>query len=176
MVSRAPPRGRRDGLENIGVRAAAADVAAHPFTHFLLRPSRRGGEVGGGMAGYARLDFLQHCRRRADLAWRAIATLVTVAFDEGSLQRMELPGRAEPFDRGDGRPGLHDCEREAGVDPPSADEDGARAALAMIAPLLASGQVKMLAQRVEQRGPRIDFKFVEVAVHLEGNLDQFSRW
>ena len=45
-----------------------------------------------------------------------------------------------------------DCEGEAGVGAAAVEEDGAGAALAVIAPFLAAGEVEVLAQEVEEGG------------------------
>ena len=50
---------------------------------------------------------------------------------------------------------MADGEREAGIDAPAVDQDGAGAALAAVAALLGAGQVEALAQEVEQRDARI---------------------
>lgn len=49
---------------------------------------------------------------------------------------MQILRRAQPLDGRDLRALLHRGEGEAGVDPPTADEDGAGAALTVIATLL----------------------------------------
>ena len=48
-----------------------------------------------------------------------------------------------------------DGEREAGVDPPAVDEDGAGAALAAVAALLGAGERQAVAQQVEEGHPRV---------------------
>ncbi len=45
----------------------------------------------------------------------------------------------------------------------------AGAALAVVAALLGAGQVQVLAQRVEQRGARVELERVRVAVDLQGD-------
>ena len=53
---------------------------------------------------------------------------------------------------------------------PSVDQHDARAALAVIAALLRSGQAEPLAEQVEQRRPRIDGPPVQDAVDVDGDL------
>ncbi len=55
-------------------------------------------------------------------------------------------------------------ERQAGQHPPAADQHGAGAALTMIAALLRPREIEMLAQRVEQRGARIDVQMIGAVV------------
>ena len=57
---------------------------------------------------------------------------------------------------------VHDGERQAGIDPPPVDDHRAGAALAVVAALLGAGQVQMLAQRVEQRGARVELELVRL--------------
>jgi hypothetical protein len=75
-----------DGGDNVGVGAAAADVAAHEFAD-LVRSFR--------------LALGDQPGRRADLPRRAIPALESVVVDERLLQRMQRAVDSEPFDRGD---------------------------------------------------------------------------
>ena len=50
---------------------------------------------------------------------------------------------------------MTDREGEAGIDPPSVDDDRTGAALAAVAALLGSGQIEMFAKKVEQGDPRV---------------------
>ena len=51
--------------------------------------------------------------RRADLPGRAVAALVAVVLDEGGLHRVQVVGRAQPFDGGDAVALVHHRERQA---------------------------------------------------------------
>jgi hypothetical protein len=73
--------------------------------------------------------------------------------DEGLLQRMQLACLRQAFDGRDLRAVLHHRQGQARIDAPAVEEDGAGAALAVIAALLRPGEVEMKPQRVEQRGP-----------------------
>ena len=50
------------------------------------------------------------------------------------------------------------------------DDHRAGAALAVIAALLGAGEMQVIAQRVEQRGARVELERVRFAVHLEREL------
>ena len=63
---------------------------------------------------------------------------------------------------------VHHRERQAGVDPPAVDDHRAGAALAVVAALLGAGEMQMLAQRVEQRGARVELELPGLAIHLKG--------
>src|SRR3978361_245043 len=120
------------------------------------------------MAGNPRLDLVEHRNGRTDLARRAIAALVSVVLDEGRLHRAQLVGRSEPLDRRDTVAVMHDRECQAGVDPSPVDDDGAGAALAVIAALLRTSKMQMFAQCIEQRGPRVQLQFMRLAVDAKG--------
>ena len=64
------------------------------------------------------------------------------------------PSRRQALDGGDFGAVLHHRERQAGIDPPPVHQHRAGAALAVVAALLGSGQIEMVAQRVEQGRPR----------------------
>jgi hypothetical protein len=64
---------------------------------------------------------------------------------------------------------MHDGQRQAAVDPLALNKDRASAALAVIAPLLRTCELQMLAQGVQQCGARIQLKLNAIAVH--GELD-----
>jgi hypothetical protein len=69
---------------------------------------------------------------------------------------------------------VHDGQRQARIDPPSADDHRARAALAVIAALLGAGQMQVLAQCIEQRGARVEIDVASVAIHREGEHQSSS--
>src|SRR5207244_8421356 len=71
---------------------------------------------------------------------------------------------------------LHNGECETGIDPPPVQQHGARAALAMIAALLRAGQVEMVAQRIEQGGPRREFELRLDAVDDQRYWNLVWRW
>ena len=132
-----------DRRDDVGIGAAAADVAAHQLADLV-----------GGL----RLAFGDQAGGRADLARRAVAALEGVVVDEGLLQRMQRAVRRQAFDGGDLRAVLHHRQREAGIDAPAVDQHRAGAALAVVAALLGAGEVEMVAQRVEQGRPRRDLE------------------
>ena len=67
---------------------------------------------------------------------------------------------------------MREREAEAGINPPAIHQNGARAALAVIATFFRTGEMQMLAQRVEQRHARIEFERVILAVDFEMNVEQ----
>ena len=71
-------------------------------------------------------------------------------------------------------PFVHDGQREARVDPAAIDEDGARAALAVIAAFLAAGELQVFAQRVEQRHARVELEGLLRAVDLKIDAEQIG--
>src|SRR5262245_60768104 len=136
--SRPSPAGRR---HDVGIGAAAAEVAAHQLADFVAGPG---------------LPLRDQAGRRADLSRRAIAALEGVVLDEGVLQGVQGAILGQPLDGRDMRAILHDGKRQAGIDAPAVDQDGASSALAMVAALLGTGQVEAVAQGVEQGRPGRD--------------------
>src|SRR6188472_1489950 len=67
---------------------------------------------------------------------------------------MQLAVRGQAFNGRDLGAVLHDGKRQARDNSPPVDENGARAALAMVAAFLGSGEIEIFAKCVEQSGPR----------------------
>ena len=76
-------------------------------------------------------------------------------FDKSLLHRMQLAGLAQAFDGRDLVALVHDGEAEAAIHAAAVDVDRAGAALAVVAALLGAGELKAIAQGVEERGPRV---------------------
>jgi hypothetical protein len=72
------------------------------------------------------------------------------------LHRVKLFWCTETLDRGDLIAVVHHGQAQAGVDAPAVDMDRARPALTVVAALLGSGQVKVLAQGVQERRAGIE--------------------
>src|SRR6476469_2188381 len=96
--------GFADGGDDVGVGAAAADVAAHP---------------GADLFVALRVPFAEQRHGRADLSRRAVAALEAVVADERGLYRVKVLAVREPFDGDDLLPAVHHGEGEAGVDAPA---------------------------------------------------------
>jgi len=110
-----------DGHDDVGVRPAAADVAAHALANL-----RRGSGV----------MFIEQRDRGHDLTWSAVTTLESVLLDVRGLDPVKPILVRQAFDCYDLFPLLHDCEGEAGVDSPPVNQDGAGPTLAAVAALL----------------------------------------
>src|SRR4051794_9269943 len=149
-----------DRRYDVGIGAAAADVAAHELANLI---------------GARRPALGDQACRRADLSRRAIAALERVMIDEGLLQRMQRALRRQPFDGGHAGAVLHHGEGEAGNDPASVHQHRTRTALAVIAALLGAGEVEVIAQRVEQAGPRRDLELRRDAVDDQRQRDRVRR-
>ena len=76
----------------------------------------------------------------------------------------------QPLDGDDLGVLMRDGEGEAAIDAPPVEQDGAGAALPMVAALLGAGDSEPLAQRVQQRRAGIDGQPMRCPVHLQGNL------
>src|SRR5829696_4705480 len=91
-----------------------------------------------------------------DLPRGAVAALEGVALDESRLQRMERVALSEALNRRDLAAFDEGGEREAGLHALAVHQHRASATLAETAALLRAGQMKVLAQSVEQRGAWIE--------------------
>ena len=87
---------------------------------------------------------------------RAVATLKTFVTYECRLQRMQLVTFCQTFNRCDFAVVVDHRERETRVDTSAVDDDGAGAALAVIAALLRPGKIELFTQKIEQGSTRIE--------------------
>src|SRR5437667_8716145 len=84
-----------DRGDDVDVRAAAADVAAHALANLILGEHDRAAcsHVRRRRAGGAGSRLIERRDRRADLSWRAVSALERVAREKGCLDWMRR-GRA----------------------------------------------------------------------------------
>ena len=164
MVALACPRlvqaahalgGQCNGLDDLGVAGAAADVAGDGLDD--LRARRR------GIAGQQRMRGEDHRRR-------AIAALHAVGLAERVLNGRELARpRRHALDGGDGiAVGLH-REHQARAHRRAVDEHGAGTADAVLAAGMRAGEQQPFAQAVEQARARLDLDRVRLSIHAEFN-------
>ncbi len=73
----------------------------------------------------------------------------------------------QPLDGSDVGAVLHDGKGETGIDAAAVQQHRAGAALAVVAAFLGPGQAQMVAQEVEQAGPRRDRQLALHTVHME---------
>src|SRR5215469_2167387 len=166
-----------DGCDDVGVRSAAADVAAHAFANLVV------GELGvRGLSGFKGdgaesvvFVLFEQGDSRTYLPGGAVAALETVVFQEGGLDGVESVALCEAFDGGDFGSIGGDCEGEAGVDAAPVEQDGAGSALAVVAALLAAGEFEVLAQGVEEGSAGVEGEGVGYAVDLEGQSRSMGR-
>jgi hypothetical protein len=151
-----PPHRLLDGGHNVGVSAAATDVAAHELAD-LIRSFR--------------LALRDQTGRRADLPRRAVPALESVVVDERLLQRMQRAVDSEAFNRGDLGTVVHHRKCQAGIDAPSVNEHRAGATLSLIAALFRSGQLQVLAHEIEDRRARIEREGMRGSVDLQAHRD-----
>ena len=99
-----------------------------------------------------------------DLAWRAVTALKRILVEECLLNRVQgVIVARQALNSHDGL--AHGCQqREAGQHLAAAELHGAGTALAVVAALLGTGQLQVLAQGIEQRRPRIQFHLVSDTV------------
>jgi len=166
-ADRAAMRGLH-GRDDIHVRTAATDVAAHALADFFIRQLRRtASHVCGDRAGRAGVEFREQGRRRTDLPRRTVTALERILFDECALHWVQRAVARESFDRRDRFAFVHHGEREARVDAASIGEHRAGAALSAIAAFLRAREAGVFAQRVEQRHARLELQRVVASVDVE---------
>src|SRR4051795_4916794 len=91
-----------------------------------------------------------------DLAGSAIAALESITLYERRLQRMELIALGQALDGGDLATFHQSGERQTGLYPLTVHQDRAGATLTEPAAFFRAGELQVLAQCIEQCGPRIE--------------------
>src|ERR1700758_3937502 len=102
---------------DVGIGAAAADVATHALTD--------------GVIIFAARLFQQRYRRH-DLAGGAVAALESIVFQKRSLHGMQFAVGGQAFNSGDAIALVHDGEGEAGIYAAAIDVHGAGTALTVV--------------------------------------------
>src|SRR3712207_6316263 len=88
-----------DRGDDARVRAAAADVAAHPLADLVVREARgRRRHVVRDVARVAAACLLEETNGRADLTGCTVAALEGVVLDERRLHGVQLVASREPLD------------------------------------------------------------------------------
>src|SRR5919197_2057209 len=141
-----PHRRLADGLDDVLVAGAAADVALEPAPDLGLgQPvAVRADELGAGH---------DHPRR-------AEAALECVALPEGLLERMELAALRETLDRRDLAAVSLDREHGARLHRAPVEVDRAGAAERRVAADLRPGQPEVVAEEVDEHSPGLDLRLV----------------
>src|SRR6185437_5094375 len=115
-----------------------------------------------------RLAF-EHADREHQEAGRAEAALQAVMVHERLLHRMQVIALRQPLDGADlFAVSLHG-EHQARAHRRAVDDDGAGAADAVLAADMRAGLAAVLADRVDERAPRLDGDFVRAAVDGQGD-------
>src|SRR6185503_6326755 len=111
---------------------------------------------------------------RKDHPGRAEAALQAVLRPERFLDGVELPVGSDPFDRCHRRPVGLRRQARARLDGDAVEQHGAGAALARVAANLGAGQIKRVAQEVNEQEPRLDRAIIAATVH--GDADGKFHW
>jgi hypothetical protein len=163
----APRRHLGDRVDDVGVSATAADVAAHPLTQLGCAEQWAHRDVGSCMARNASPHFLKNGDRRANLAGRAVAALEAIVFHKCGLHRVQALGRTKAFDSGHLCALVHHCERQAGIDPLTIHDDRASTALPMVTALLCADQIQVLSEGIKQSRPIVQFQRLPPTVDIQ---------
>jgi hypothetical protein len=124
-----------NGIENLLISGAAADIAAKARFDLLSIGKRIGPERGG---------------RRQQHARDAIAALAGAGLLEGILQHAQFAGLGQPLDGLNGRPLRLGHRQQTRLHQHAIDEHRTGAAFAGAAAFLAAGEAEVVAQEVEQ--------------------------
>src|SRR5262249_39448008 len=143
-------RGQADGVEDLRVPGAPAQVAGEGLADLVLARVRAAGE---------------EVRRGHDQPGRAEAALDRARRHEGLLNRVQLAVRRQALDRHDLVSIRLRGEHETRADELPVEKHGARAALTQLAGVLRAGQAEPLAQGVQQAFARPHVGLAPLAVH-----------
>src|SRR5919198_2622343 len=138
--------------DDVRIRTAAAQVSAHLLPHVIVGRSAR---------------FVEQRCRRHDLTGGAVSALEGIVLDERVLHRVEHAVAFQTFDGDDIVAFVHHRKRETRQHAAPVDEDRTCAALTVIAALLGSKELQLLAQHVEQRRTDIEIERDAFAVHAQ---------
>ena len=158
------------GGDDIRIGGTAAQIAAHPLADLLVGQCRavdRLSNVWCDVTGHARVHLLNGADGREDLPRRAVAALKAVAVQEGGLHRVKLVAFGEAFNRNDVLAFARRRQRQTGQDTLAVDDDGTRAARALIAPFLRACQTEHIAEGIQQGQARVHREFVGRVVHAK---------
>jgi len=97
----------------------------------------------------------------------AVAALQSVSFQESFLHRMQFAVLRQTLNGRDFFAGHHRHARHAGSDGRAFDQDGARAALSLAAPVFGAGELEFVAENPEQQARRVDHQPVVLLVDHE---------
>ena len=128
-------RGQLDGIEDLGVAGAAAEVAGEGLAHLVAGGRRIVGQQGLGGEEDAR---------------RAVAALGRAQLREGLLQRVQLAAIGHPLHRLDLAALALDGQGQAGQHGLAVHQHRAGAALPQLAAVLGAREVEVLAQHLEE--------------------------
>ena len=143
-----------DCRDDVRVRGAATDIAAHVLTNLGI---------------VIRVPFGYASHRRHNLAGRAVSALKGIVIDESLLHRMQNPFiRSQTFDRGYAPITGTGCKGKTREYANTVKMNGARTALSMIAAFLRSGQADVFAQRIEQCSSGVNRHAPLGAVNVDG--------
>ena len=124
------------------------------------------------------MAFLDACRPRHNLAWRAKAALEAIAVDESLLDGMKLFALCETFDCRDFLAFNSGRQRQTGNNAVAIDPDGARPTSSVVAAFLRAGQFEMIAKHVEKSHARLDLHASGLTIDFErdGKFAVFCEW
>src|ERR1700719_579364 len=117
----------------------------------------------------------QEFQERGQYARRAEAALHAVILMKGLLQRMQLVGaRCDAFDGEKVVAVRLDGEHQARPHRTAVHQDRAGAAYTVLAAQMRAGEAELMADKIRERDPNLDFFLVALAVDRQGDLARFT--
>ena len=149
------------GIDDVRIAGATAQIAAHVFADV--------GVVFG-------VSFDDAGDRGHDLSRRAVAALEGVVIDERLLHGMQRAVRpGEAFDRRDLASLRRRRKREAGENALAVHQDGASAALTVVAAFLGAGETDVLTQRVEKARADVERQPALLAIDVKTERERLPQ-
>src|SRR5919206_3442860 len=156
-----PLHDRADGLNDVLIAGAAAEIAGQPLADLL---------VGGERIFPQQIDTgHQH-------AGRAEAALQGMELAERLLERRQLLARAQALDGLDGGAVRLHREGQTGAGAVAVDQDRAGATDAVLAARMRPGEAEFLAQEVVQQETGLDSAAVGPAVYPHPHVVRGAHW
>src|SRR5271157_5781381 len=149
------PRGGLDGLDDLVVARATAEVVGQAEANIVLRRIR---------------VVVEQCLGGDQETGRADPALQRGAFQEALLDGMQMAVIGEPLDRLDGRSLRLDGQHEATVDRHTVEDHRAGAAVAVVAALFGPRQPQGVAENFQQALPRLTQELDGFVIHARGNV------
>jgi hypothetical protein len=151
-----PLRGRPDGLNDVLITSAPAEVRGQDINQILIADMR---------------IFFQHTCRQHQKSWRAKPALQAMMFGERALERMQFTVPFKPFDRANKLSIRLNGEHQAGAHRRVIDKNGAGPTHAVLTSNMCTGFSTLIANCINQRQPRLNTKRMALTVYNQRDIN-----